>query len=327
MKAQTIVIIGLGRIGASVGLALKQAMPELVIVGHDPDPDAAAVAKDQLGAVDKSERTLAGAVKTADILILTMPVAELEGTLQAAGEHVQEHTLILDLTGMKAAGAQWAERYLRQGHYVGASLVLAADHLTDAGSGTGADAARANLFRNSILCVMPAANADPKAVETAVNFGLIMGATPYFLDAAEFDSLVLGVETVPGLVAAAMFKAVHKAAGWRDMLRFAGLPFALATRPLSGSHDLALQALRDKAATLRWLDAVIGELTEMRAWFMEDEEEILLARLEKLEAERDRWLQERAENNWVEVELPPTDMPSLGRRFLGGFGKGAGSRE
>ena len=39
MAKATITIIGLGKRGASVGLALKQKEPELNIIGHDKDAE------------------------------------------------------------------------------------------------------------------------------------------------------------------------------------------------------------------------------------------------------------------------------------------------
>lgn len=164
---------------------------------------------------------------------------------------------------------------------------------------------------------MPSPAAEPKAVETAVNLGTLLGAKPFFLDADEYDTLVLGVEGVPGLMAAALFRAITQSTGWRDMLRFANLPFAQATQPLEDGESLALHALNDKQATLRWLDAVIAELKEVRRWVFEGEQEQLAAHLEKLDMERERWLNERAENDWEEVSRSNFKPLSLTEHFLG----------
>ena len=55
-----VTIIGLGRIGTSLGLALKASQPKLEIVGHDLAPDRLGAAR-KLGAVDRTEWNLPAA--------------------------------------------------------------------------------------------------------------------------------------------------------------------------------------------------------------------------------------------------------------------------
>ena len=144
-------------------------------------------------------------------------------------------------------------------------------------------------------------------------------ATPFFLDAYEFDSLMKGVETAPALLAAAMFRAVTQTTGWRDMLRFAGPIFAQSTAGLEDTN-LAALAYHDKAATLRWLDAVLNELQEMRTWLADEDDERVSLIFEDMAMERERWLFERQQNNWIEAE-PADEISSFsltGQLF--GFG-------
>ncbi|MCP4419652.1 MAG: prephenate dehydrogenase, partial [Chloroflexi bacterium] len=203
MKTQTITIIGLGRVGASIGLALKNSPLDVKVIGHDPDAEKGKIAKDELQAIDQTEWSLAKAARKADILIITSQIAELEEVLQVIGSEIQAHTLVIDLSNLKRLGLDWAKLHLQQGHYVGAMPVLAAPYLTDGRSHPSA--ATPDLFKNSTFCLMPSAKVDSQAVETAVNFGLLLGASPYFVDPDEYDSLIQGSETLPGLVAVAMF--------------------------------------------------------------------------------------------------------------------------
>lgn len=323
MKAETISIIGLGREGASIGLGIKGSALEVQILGHDRDYNRARDAL-KAGAIDQIRRNLGNAASAADILILTVPASELETALQVIGSVVGSQTLVLDLSGRKAAALRWAEAYMRQGHYVGARLAITAAMLFD--SRVGPEAASADLYKDSVFCLMPSPNAEPKAVETAVNLGYVLGAKPYFIDATEFDSLVQGVESTPGLLAAAMFSAVHKSTGWRDLLRFSGLPFAQITQPLNAGPDIAHLALEDKEATLRWLDALLDELKLVRRWIHEGEGELLAATLTELEAQREAWLQQRTQNDWVEVSTPRFEGPSFTEQMLGGLAR-RGNRE
>ncbi len=319
MRTETISIIGLGREGASIGLAIKGSNLEVRVIGHDRDSDRARDAM-KAGAVDQVERNLGNAASAAEILVLTVPASELELNLKVIGEIVRSETLVLDLSRGKAAGLKWAETYLQQGHYVGASLALSVGALFD--GRVGPEAASAGLFHDSVLCLMPSPKANPKAVETAVNLGYVLGAQPYFVDTQEFDSLAQGIETTPGLLAAAMFSAIHKATGWRDMLRFAGLPFAQITQPLAAGPEIAQLALDNQVASLRWLDALLEELSLVRRWIHEGESELLAAALTELDTQREKWLHERAKNDWIEVTTPRYEGPSFTQQMLGGLAPG-----
>lgn len=316
MKAQTVSIIGLGRAGVSIGLAVKAKLP-LTVVGYDPNPDTARMAQDKMKAVDAVEMSLFKAVARADILVMMLPVAELEETFQTIGDDLQSHTLVLDFSGLKGPGLKWARKYLPQGHYVGATPVLAAKWLAD--GRTDVMAATADLFQNSLFCLMPSPEADPQAVETAVNFGLVLGARPYFIDPMEYDALVQGTEALPGFVAAAMFKSLKQSTSWQDMLRFAGSSFSLATLPLAQPKDIAFMALHQKEASLRWLEALISELTTLRRLVYEGEPQLLTAVLEELANERDKWLLKRQDNEWDERTMPDIERPSMMGHMLGGL--------
>ena len=314
MKTQTISIIGLGRTGLSVGLAIKQSKLAVTVIGHDKDDLRGKQAK-EMGAIDRPERFLVPAVSSGDIVVVAVPAQEVSKVLAASGRDVQAHALFLNLSSGKVAGQKLAEQWLKQGHYVGGSLVLAPAGLTDGRPDN--QSANPNLFKNSLFCLMPSPKTEPKAIETATNLGVVLGASPFFLDPAEFDSLAQGSETLPGLMAAVIFRAITKAAGWRDMLKFANAPFALATLALQQEAQIAHLALQDKTATLRWLDAIADELREVRQWVYEGDQERLAALLEQLNLERDSWLAKRTNNNWNEQNLTPFEPLSLTEQLIG----------
>ncbi|MEM7115101.1 MAG: prephenate dehydrogenase/arogenate dehydrogenase family protein [Chloroflexota bacterium] len=317
MQARTITIIGMQRLGVSIALALKKALPSVTIVGHDRDGLVTREVKEKLDAIDKAEWNLVKAAIQADILVLAIPLDELRQTLEVIGSDLQSHTLVLDLSSLKGRALKWASSSIKSGHYIGVRPILAAAALED--GRLGYEHASEELFQKSVFCLMPAADVDKRAVQTAVYFGHLLGATPYFLDPHEYDNLVQGVETVPKLLAAALFNAVNKETGWRDMLRFADQPFAVMTQPLGEGDDIAQLAFNDKAATLRWLSTLIEELQVMKQWIEMDDKHTLLALLGESAESRRKWLQERAENDWVEDVIPQVENQSLSDQLLGSW--------
>jgi len=317
MRAQTVTIVGMSRTGLSIALALKASGTALTIVGYDRFHELTQKAKDEIGAIDKAEWNLVNAAAGADILVLAVPLAELETNLMVIGDGLKPHALVLDLSVLKGRGLRWAEQHLQQGHYVGAVAVLSAAYLNDGRDEP--EAATPDLFRGGMFCLMPSVRAEPRAVDTAVSFGRLLGATPYFVDSMEYDSLTQGVETLPGLAAAALFGTLQQSPGWRDMLRFANSSFALATQPLQNGTDITSLALNDKAATLRWLDAYLQELAELRSLIVSGDREMIDLTLGNLLIQREKWLKERIRDDWVEGVETKVDHPSMSDQLVGGW--------
>ncbi len=317
MQTKTVAIIGLNRVGASVAMALKASPLDLNIVGYDRKRSIAEEAKATIAAFDSVEWNLVNAASQADILVLVAPLSELRETLQLVGDAVQPHTLIIDLATLKGPGVKWSQQYLKQGHYVGATPILSARFLADGRESM--DAASADLFQSSVFCIMPSAAADPQAVDTAVKFGSLLGAVPYFIDPFEYDALAQGVETLPALLAAALFGAVQQSPAWRDMLRFANVSFGVATQPLDQGTDIVQMALTDKAATLRWLDAIDEELKKWRRTIEQGDSDLLELTLAEVLLKRSKWLKERADNEWTEDAKTQVEAPDLTEQLLGGW--------
>ncbi|NJN54994.1 MAG: hypothetical protein HC804_09695 [Anaerolineae bacterium] len=79
-------------------------------------------------------------------------------------------------------------------------------------------------------------------------------------------------------------------------------------------------ALHDKEASLRWLEAIITELTTLRRLVYESEPQVLTAVFEELANERDKWLLRRQDNEWDERSaMPDIERPSLMGHMLGGL--------
>jgi prephenate dehydrogenase len=325
MTTQTITIVGMDRLGVSVALALRASELDLKLIGHDIRHELAQAARKQHQAVDKAEWNLVKAVRPADLVVLAIPAADQQETLRVIGTELKEQTVVLDMSPLKQRGVEWAQEYIQQGHYVGVQPVLSVSHLADGRSGP--EAASADLFQNSLFCLMPGPYVDWAAVETAVDFGKILGGTPYFFDPAEYDNLMQSVETLPGLLAAAFFHTVQSRAGWSDIRRFAGWPFALSTLPMQNATETTHLALNDKLATLTWLNQTVETLQQIQQWIYDEDAEALTRFIKELTGQRQDWLAERAENAWHaenKPEMPPT--AGFTEQLLGSlFGRRGGS--
>ena len=93
MSKPRITIVGLGLIGGSIGLALRQAGNDYEVVGHDREHTVASKAH-KLGALSKTEWNLISACEGADLIIIATPVMAIKETLTAIAPYLKPGCLI-----------------------------------------------------------------------------------------------------------------------------------------------------------------------------------------------------------------------------------------
>ncbi len=317
MKVNTISVIGLQRTGCSIALAIKKKLPDLTILGYDWDRDFVRQAK-EIGAIDKSSLSMVNVAADGDIVILAAGFNESKKTIKAIGSHLQSHAVLLDLSPLKRPVQKWVDEFVTNGHYVPIYPIMNVGLMTD--MRIGPEAANPDLFRDSVICLMPSPKVDEAAVQTAEQIGKILGAESFYVDIDEFDIYIQALETVPSLLSSALFQALNSTTGWQDMQRMAGQTFAIATNQFASAEDLAAMAFQDKGSTLHWIDATVDYLQEMRRWVQSGDRETLAALLTEMSIQRDQWLRDRLENNWHEGTAPRFENPGIMQQLFGSFG-------
>ena len=94
-----ITIVGLGLIGTSMGLALRQAGVASAVIGHDKDLAVANQARKR-EAVDKVDWNLISACEKADLVILAVPLDAIEPTLKAIGPYLRPGCVVIDTANL-----------------------------------------------------------------------------------------------------------------------------------------------------------------------------------------------------------------------------------
>src|SRR6218665_783344 len=93
-------LIGCGLMGGSFALALKEAGLVKRVVGYSKSSSTTERAR-QMGVIDDIAPTAALAASGADLVLLAMPVAATEATLQSIQQQVTPHTLVMDVGSTK----------------------------------------------------------------------------------------------------------------------------------------------------------------------------------------------------------------------------------
>jgi prephenate dehydrogenase len=305
-------IIGLGQIGASIGLALANHKDQVTTLGYDQALEISRIAQ-KMGAVEKLGRSLSDSVKEADAVILALPFDQVQETLKSIGQDIQEEGLLIDTTPVKTKVAAWVKEYVPAGrHYIG--LTPAINPLVLDEASTGIEAARADLFQNGLIAVTAPQGTAAHAFKFVEGLITLLGARAYFADQAEMDGIMASVHTLPGLAAAALAQTVMDQPGWGDIRKLAGRPFVTAMRPLDLDESAALAeaAQQNRVNTIRLLDEYIETLRAMRDEIDGEKKKSLRTRLERILKARTQWRHARADGDWQAVGVPKPEIPSLG---------------
>ncbi len=312
-----ITIVGLGLIGGSMGMALREAEVASVIVGHDKELTVGKQAK-KMGAVDQADWNLISACENSDLVILATPVGAIKPTLEAIAPYLKPYCVVIDTASLKAQVLDWADEVLpEQVFFVGTNPVL---NVVVEGQG-GLDAARSDLFQRGLFCLVPSVRADPAAVKLAADLVTILGARPLFLDAAEHDGLLAAVSHLPPLLGLALLEMTVGQPTWRELRKVAGSSFESSTQlPFTDAADYSEMCVSNRENILRWLDAFSASLASIRRMLAEEQSEELKQRFEEALKERGQWLQDRAEGRWEEDtgQVVP-ERVSLTENLLGTF--------
>ena len=326
-----ITIVGLGLIGGSFGLALKEADVASAIIGHDKEPSVSSRAK-KLGAVDKTHWNLISACEESDMIVLATPVSAIEATMEAIAPYLRPGCVIMDTASLKEPVLAWAAETLpEEVHFVGGNPIVQSSAFQapdaprqgrSADAREGIEAARADLFHNAFFCLTPAPTADADAVKLASDLVVVLGARPLFFDPVEHDGLMAVVDHLPAVLALALMEMAKEQPSWRELRKVAGASFEQSTQLVSADPTSFGEVGRaNRESILRAIDVFASVLVSLRQNLADNETEAIVQRAEGARDERDKWLHDRAKGRWDEV--PQAELPArstmITDAFIGGW--------
>lgn len=263
-SAKRAVVAGVGLIGGSIGLALRERGWE--VVGVDVDAESLDRAR-ELGAIDAALSL--DEVGPCDLAVVATPVDHVAGLvdrLLAAGAAV-----VTDVGSVKGpvAAAVDDHRFV-PGHPMAGS------------EQDGIDGAMASLFSGATWVLCPTERTGDDAFVTVRDLVVALGGNPIAMEPERHDQLVAVVSHVPHLTAATLMGVAEgRSVEHRALLRLAAGGFRDMTRVAAGHPaiwpDICVQ---NAEAIVDVLDQLIAELAEVRGVVAGRDRELLLERLE-----------------------------------------------
>lgn len=172
-----IAIAGIGLIGGSLALDLKQNDESIHIIGVEKDEEAAQKAL-SLGLVDEISN-LREAVAAAEIVILAAPPDVSVALLKQLLPYVTDQ-VIVDVSSVKEPMIQAASGSSNRGRYVAAHPMAGTEH-------SGPGAAQHGLFCRKACILCDTENSDEDAVSTATHLFQRLGMRILHMEAQAHD--------------------------------------------------------------------------------------------------------------------------------------------
>jgi len=245
-----VTLIGVGLLGASLGLALKQRGLARIIrgVGHRKETLEKARVR---GAIDEAFTPVTDAVPGSDLIVICTPAATVPTYLDAVRPLCGKHAVVTDVASTKHdicthAKTNWSKPY----RFVGSHPMAGSEKF-------GPEHSTADLFEGSVCFVEAMNNHAPDAHAAVAELWKAVGSKVVPVDPALHDVMVARTSHVPHVVAAALARLTAREG---DALRpFTGGGFRDTTRIADGRPEI----WRDICLTNT--DAILAVLREIQA--------------------------------------------------------------
>ena len=256
---RTVLIVGLGLIGGSIALSIREEHDAL-IRGFDISEEQLKMAL-SLEVIDEAVSSIEEGIKEADLIILATPVLKTEQLIgDLARYDLKPGAIVTDVGSTKTRIVEQANCLKAKGVSFIGGHPMAGSHKS------GVEAARAHLFENAFYILTPAEGTDVRAIIQLQNWLKGTKATFIELTPTQHDRLAGAVSHFPHIIAASLVHQVAKIEGEDPLVsRLAAGGFRDITRIASSSPTMWRDILlHNKESMLQLLESWMNEMDTVK---------------------------------------------------------------
>jgi len=254
----TVTIVGVGLIGASLGLALKQAgvVNKVLGVGRSQSNLDQAL---KMGAIDDVV-DLVEATKQSDVIVLCVPVAQMRTAFEVMEPHLESKTMLTD------AGSTKGDVILAAKEVLGKKVCqFVPAHPIAGGAQHGASAAKSDLFQGKQTIICPLQENSPQDIALIEGFWQSVGSVVKSISCVQHDAIYAAVSHLPHLLSYALMASVVNSEDADQKLNHVGAGFKDFTRIAASSPEMWRDiCLGNRTAILKELDQYLLIVNHMR---------------------------------------------------------------
>lgn len=289
MLCQKLALIGVGLLGGSLGLAVKQRRLAATVVGH-VRREAGVAECLAAGAVDHATTDLAAAAADADLVVLCTPIGQMRTLIDALRPLLKPGAIVTDVGSVKASVVGELEPLLSP-----PGAVFVGSHPMAGAEKMGVRHARADLFNGAVCVVTPTAQTPTAALDAIEAFWRGVGGRVLRLAPSLHDDLVARSSHLPQALAATLASYVLDAERDPALAQLCAGGFRDGTRIASGSPEMWRDIfLANREPVAQALGEFSSRLDQLRVAIQRGDAETIIAWLRTAKARRDTWINQPA---------------------------------
>ena len=286
-RIDKLVVVGVGLIGGSFALALKDAGAVRRVVGVGRS--AANIYRAQeLRIIDAPGGFDRDTFGDADLVMLAMPVGQMQPVMRAIAPLLGDRTAVTDAGSTKQDVVALAKRELKRtlARFVPGHPIAGTEK-------SGAGAAFAKLYRGRKVVLTPLKGTDRDALARVRSAWTACGASVFELKPREHDAVLATVSHLPHVLAFALVDQVARHRDAKRLFSYAAGGFRDFTRIASSSPEMWRDiCMANRKALLAELGRYEGELARLRKLLERGDGKGLEALFAGARDARDRWIKD-----------------------------------
>ncbi len=226
-----LVIIGVGSIGASLGLALRREGFVQTVTGVGRSIDNLHLAQ-QRGAIDQYTTHAAQAVETADVVFLAVPMGSMRAAMEAIKDHLPASAIVTDGGSTKGSVIRdFAEVF-------GSTRQFVPGHPIAGTEKSGAAAALHDLYKDRRVLLTPNADTPAESLQRIQQMWQATGAIVEQMSAEHHDKVLAATSHLPHMLAFGLVDSLARMDDVEEIFRYAAGGFRDFTRIASSDPTM-----------------------------------------------------------------------------------------
>ncbi|QIT54632.1 prephenate dehydrogenase/arogenate dehydrogenase family protein [Aquisalimonas sp. 2447] len=283
---QSVALIGVGLIGGSWALGLREAgLVDGTVTGCGRSLDNLETARER-GIIDHATTDLRDAVGGADLVVLSVPLGAVRGVLETIRDDLADHAIVTDVGSAKQCVVDDARQVLGD-----AASRFVPGHPIAGNEKSGAAAAFPELFRGRRVILTPEADTERAAVERVRALWEAVGASVACMTAAHHDDVLAATSHLPHMLAYSLVDTLSRWSDRDEVFAYAAGGFRDFTRIASSDPEMWRDiCLANREALLEAMERYMADLQELREAVRHGDGDRLEAVFSHAKATRDRFV-------------------------------------
>lgn len=221
--AEQITIIGVGLIGGSFALALREAGVSCQFVGYGRN-EATLIRACELGITDRYSTSIQEAVSGSDVILVATPVGAIDAVFGDLADAIGPNTIVTDAGSVKQSVIEAARNRLPVlENFVPAHPIAGTEH-------SGVEAGFASLYQGKRLILTPLKETAQGAIDKVSQLWSMTGANIETMDPHRHDQVFAATSHLPHILAFTLVETLYRMEQKDSVLRYAAGGFSDFTR-------------------------------------------------------------------------------------------------